>query len=457
MNKLLTQLILLLAVIMMPLTMQAQNWPCLDGIEDMEFETPDEFIAYIEANCDSAAVNDILGDIDFGDMGGDDYDYPPCLDGIDDMDFATEDEFFAYVYANCDSLLIDSLFGNWGDGWNGDWSEEDELAWWTDAYSECIGDQTFDNLDSLFEYLDENDCYGDDSWGGEWTEEDEMAWLADVYAECIGDQVFTDLEAMHQYLEDNDCYEYSDWDCGEFEWSEEDEMALLADEFAECLGDQTFADLEEMYTYIFDNCEDGNDNGTVVVDIEGNIDAACLAGLEQGFTTFQEMILFFDSTCGDVFAIELPDCFLTAPIFDNDNDFFQYLEDNCSDVFEDDGEGGQLMSDEDMGSLIAQYNLAGANAAANNDEQGALGIEAINGLNMSMFPNPATDFVQLNITEDLIQDVQLFDIKGSSVSLLTNLNNASVTIDLEELNVGTYYVRVSTENGKTFSNTIIVR
>jgi hypothetical protein len=287
-----------------------------------------------------------------------------------------------------------------------------------------------------------------------------MDFLADIYADCIGYQDFADLDALLAFIESNCDDVWGDWDddtydCGDFDWSEEDEMDLLAEEFSDCIGDQTFADLDEMYAYIFDNCNDfdtvASDEGTSVVVI-GNED--CLAGLSQGVMTFQQMILAIDANCGAEFGSELPDCFLNAPIFSTDAEFFQYLEDNCSQVFDGEDEG-QAFSDSDMGALIATYNLAGANAAAN--QQGTVGIETIDGINMSMFPNPATDFVQMNITEDFIQDYQLFDIKGSLVRNATNLNNASVTIELEDLNVGTYFVKVATANGKTFSNAIIVR
>jgi|GEM_PF-3206725 len=541
-RNVLKTLLLMMAIVIVPLTTQAQELPpCLDEIESMEFESPEELIEYVAANCDSTVLGyfsyEFEGDFssvdgaDGEDFEGSDFDLPPCLEGIEDMDFEDEDALFDYLNANCDSTIVDSLFGfwgNWDEEWDEEWddyewSEEDEIAWWAEEYKECIGEQSFANLDDLLEFIfteceetpdyyfgfppcaegiEEMEFADDDAfweylysncdstvidslfggwgdwdngdWGdwddndwGEWSEEDEIDFLTEQYTDCLGEQTFDDLETLYEFVFENceDDYGWGNWDedsydCGNYDWSEEDEMAILSEEFGDCIGEQTFTDLDAMYTYIFENCNDDDYSDGFVGNVEFELSEECILALDQDFATFQAMLLAFEASCEGFIEIELPDCFLSAPLFDNDEDFFEYLNENCSDVFEEDGPDGLTFSDDDMDALIASYNLGKADDEFEEEattDQTALGIEAIDGVNMSMFPNPATDFIQLSITEDIIQDFQLFDVKGSLQRDAQHLNNTNLTIDVSDLNIGTYFIRVSTENGKTYSNAFLVR
>lgn len=70
-----------------------------------------------------------------------------------------------------------------------------------------------------------------------------------------------------------------------------------------------------------------------------------------------------------------------------------------------------------------------------------VGIEDVDNVNVSVYPNPANDV--LNIEGEGIQNVELLDVNGRTV--LTNANGGSLNIS--NLATGVYVVRVITNNG----------
>lgn len=69
--------------------------------------------------------------------------------------------------------------------------------------------------------------------------------------------------------------------------------------------------------------------------------------------------------------------------------------------------------------------------------------ELENPLNVKLFPNPATDFLQIDLTSELqLINAKIYDAKGHVV-----LTSTEVTIDLREIASGNYLVEIETETG----------
>ena len=72
---------------------------------------------------------------------------------------------------------------------------------------------------------------------------------------------------------------------------------------------------------------------------------------------------------------------------------------------------------------------------------------------MAVYPNPTTDFLQLEVTGEISQDLsfQLVDVEGKIIES-RKITNATETIHVELLASATYFLKVSSNNQaiKTF-------
>jgi len=76
---------------------------------------------------------------------------------------------------------------------------------------------------------------------------------------------------------------------------------------------------------------------------------------------------------------------------------------------------------------------------------------------VAMYPNPAIDMINFNISADINQlNVAIVDVKGATVAQ-TQFNNAGVqSISLENLSAGIYSVQLSTEDGQVSTQKLVV-
>ena len=72
--------------------------------------------------------------------------------------------------------------------------------------------------------------------------------------------------------------------------------------------------------------------------------------------------------------------------------------------------------------------------------------------NISIYPNPATDILKINLGNDALQaDVQniyIYDLKGSLISKTTKFESS---LDIKNLSKGTYFVKIK------FSNSVVTK
>ena len=69
---------------------------------------------------------------------------------------------------------------------------------------------------------------------------------------------------------------------------------------------------------------------------------------------------------------------------------------------------------------------------------------------LKLFPNPTQNVVQITTENDLISTVSIYDLAGKEVLNLLNINDFKVDIAIQDLSLGTYIVKVKTENNVLF-------
>ncbi len=84
-----------------------------------------------------------------------------------------------------------------------------------------------------------------------------------------------------------------------------------------------------------------------------------------------------------------------------------------------------------------------------------LGVDDLQTAVVSLFPNPAEDRVTIQTYDELLDSVQILDLKGSILYSEENIANQSKVIQTEDLSGGIYLVRINTENGTAVEKLII--
>jgi len=79
--------------------------------------------------------------------------------------------------------------------------------------------------------------------------------------------------------------------------------------------------------------------------------------------------------------------------------------------------------------------------------QNTLSTNAIQNLDLSVYPNPSKDAWNISITDSNIQAVEIFNTLGQSVKTITVKNN-SLRIDASDLAIGIYFAIVQNENNQ---------
>ncbi len=74
----------------------------------------------------------------------------------------------------------------------------------------------------------------------------------------------------------------------------------------------------------------------------------------------------------------------------------------------------------------------------------ALATSDINKTQISVYPNPVTDYLKINVVGEKILNVKVYNFAGV---LVKNLDNATDSIDLRNLSTGNYIVSIATDRG----------
>ena len=84
----------------------------------------------------------------------------------------------------------------------------------------------------------------------------------------------------------------------------------------------------------------------------------------------------------------------------------------------------------------------------------SVGIQSIDKNEFTIYPVPASEEVNIS-TNGLIISYTLIDMQGRTVLSVSDLNISSVDVNVKELNPGTYFIKVNTENGSAQKKIII--
>jgi hypothetical protein len=91
------------------------------------------------------------------------------------------------------------------------------------------------------------------------------------------------------------------------------------------------------------------------------------------------------------------------------------------------------------------------------DELCLAGIEeSLADMDVSLYPNPATDYLTLVAHDALFNELIIMDLQGRII-VSHNTQDTTVDLDLTGLNPGNYLVNILLSNGKSGTKSVIVR
>ncbi|MEO9532358.1 MAG: T9SS type A sorting domain-containing protein [Crocinitomicaceae bacterium] len=77
--------------------------------------------------------------------------------------------------------------------------------------------------------------------------------------------------------------------------------------------------------------------------------------------------------------------------------------------------------------------------------------------NISVFPNPATDQLNLSLTEDVLETIQTITIYNSVGQLEETLSSTSKQINLSSYTPGIYFIQINTDNAEITKKFVITK
>ena len=84
-----------------------------------------------------------------------------------------------------------------------------------------------------------------------------------------------------------------------------------------------------------------------------------------------------------------------------------------------------------------------------------VGIQTIDRNDLTVYPVPASEEVNISAKGIIINGYSLIDMQGRVVLSVSDLNSTSVDVNVKELNSGAYFINVNTENGSVQQKVII--
>jgi len=86
-----------------------------------------------------------------------------------------------------------------------------------------------------------------------------------------------------------------------------------------------------------------------------------------------------------------------------------------------------------------------------------LSVTDIENNQVLMTPNPASNFVQIQSENSVLDSITILDINGRTLLAINNISSFEELIDINTLSKGLYFVKVSSENGKTSVLKLIIK
>ena len=337
--------------------------------------------------------------------------------------FTCVNEVFDYAFANCPPV-IDTT---WYDPCQAD--QVDQLV--QDLISQgfdCLNDAgPFACVNDVFDFAFVNCPPVIDTTGYDPCQADQV----DQLVQDLISQGFDCLNDAGPFACVNDVFDYAFENCappidttGGNDCDPAAVAAVTSDLIAQgytCLeGAGPFSCVHDVVCYAFDNCPQPLDTFNVEL-------PACLLEIPSDIVTFQQFIAYIADNCGSDVTSGIPSCWLTAPAFDTDEEFFAWILENCEGV-------DSLVSQSDNALVRAFY--TGSTLASRNPNQ-------ISGVTVS--PNPTSGATEIRLNDGNVSRFELFEASGRLVMKLDNVANNRVQVDMSNLPSGIYQARIFDE------------
>ncbi len=396
----------------------AGPFACVDEVFNYAFEN---CVPPIDSNyCDSNMVWQLQAD-----MIAQGFD---CLIGAGP--FTCVDEVYDYAFNNC-SPAIDTTGGDPCDSLVVGQCQNDLIAQGFDC---LVGAGPFNCLDDLFTYAFENCPPPVDS----------SACDSNLVAQVQNDLIlqgfdclinagpFYCVEEVLEFAFDNcappiDTTGGNDCDSTAVQQTLDDMIAQGYD----CLvGAGPFYCVHEVVCYAFDHCPQYVDTNVVVLPV-------CLQNIPASVVTFQQLLQYMATNCDSLTVAGIPACWLTAPLFQTDDEFIQWITANCT--------PDSLFSG-NMADVTNLYFSAQGSVGVNQPEPA---------FEMQISPNPTTAIITVSMKEGDISRVELYDVTGRQCMLQDNIAASKTVLNLAHVPAGIYLARVQNSEGAVVTRRIV--
>ena len=283
-----------------------------------------------------------------------------------------------------------------------------------------------------------------------------VTWVPSVcFADCWYDD-YTLVDCPEGGIDGGAC----DWDLDcECEIDSEEGICIayiyadsifgVMDTLIEWVPNECYADCWGFVDYAIIDCEDAwdwnDEEGGETTGIEFEGDAECVLDLlETEELTFQSFLIGLHE-CG---ALVLDDCVLTAPVFETDEEFIDYLLDSCPEWF------GIVMDESEGPSLFRSFEES--------QEQGTTSVNDIEGLDIDVLGNPVADQLNVAIATATAVDLQITVSSTTGIVLYSDQLNFGKGEQVFELNTsafsaGIYHMILSNSEGSEAIKFVVMK
>jgi hypothetical protein len=193
---------------------------------------------------------------------------------------------------------------------------------------------------------------------------------------------------------------------------------LIAEGY-DCLSSAgPFTCVHEVIGYALDNCP---------LESDSTIWSPCFENIPPTVITFQQFLNYL-AACDANLVVDVPACWFTAPAFNTDEEFLEWITVNC---------GFEPLMNNNNTAVNGYFNRQLASGTSNLN----------NAFEVSVAPNPATTEVNIRMNTGEISRIDLIDLNGRLVLTNNSVSGNQTAVNLAGIPSGIYMLRVfNTEN-----------
>ncbi len=164
----------------------------------------------------------------------------------------------------------------------------------------------------------------------------------------------------------------------------------------------------------------------------------CFLNIPDSVNTFQEFLQYIAANCDSTVVVDIPACWLSAPTFATDEEFFAWIFENCPNT------DSLLINEENR--LMQSY-FSPTTTRVKNVVGGLTGI--------LITPNPTSTDVEIRLAEGQIGRVELMDLTGRQVFIQQYDGVSRVQINLDKMPAGVYMARIADAQGRVATMKVV--